>query len=168
MRSSLRLVGTGRIRLGSREKAAQLVRHAITCGCLHARDEWQWNDGSDNRGSSGDIRVDGTRRLRLFQIPNCGLVGRFLLPPTEAYAACAAGCRSTSETAAAVGFARAAVEPDYITHAAFGDLFGYSGTGEQCAHRLRAVRRGAGLEPGKHLVDEIVVVVNRDAVATAF
>src|SRR5690349_16975537 len=107
--------------VGSREKAAQLGGHAVACRRLHARDERQWNYGPHDGGSSGDVGADATRRLGCFQIPNGGLVGRFLLPPAEADATRAAWCRATGQAAAAIGLASAAIEPDYITHAAVRD-----------------------------------------------
>src|SRR5689334_752014 len=150
--------------VGSREKAAQLGRHAVACRRLHARDERQWNYGPDDGGSSGDVRTHATRGLGRFQIPNGGLVGGFLLPPAEADAARTAGRRAACQAAAAVGLARAAVEPDYITHTAVGDAFRDTRPRQQRAQGFGTGRRGARLEPRKHLVDEFVVVVDRDAV----
>src|SRR6185436_13405396 len=121
---------------------------------------------SDNGGSSSDIGADATRGLGLFQIPDGGLVGRFLLPPAEPDAAGAAGRRAARQAASAIGFAGAAVEPDYITHAGLTDLLGDPRLRQQSTHRLGLAGRGARLEPGEHLVDEIVVVVNRDGVAS--
>src|SRR5262245_24398910 len=152
--------------VGSREKAAQLGRHAIARRCLHARYEWQRNYGPHDGGSSGDIGPDATRGLGLFQIPNGGLVGGFLLPPSEADAARSAGRRATGQAAAAIRLARAAVQPDYITHAAHGDALRHTRTREQFAHGLGLAGRSARLEPRKHLVDEFVVVVDGDVVAS--
>src|SRR5690349_7751416 len=153
--------------VGSREKAAQLGRHAVACRRLHARDERQWNYGPDDGGSSGDVRTHATRGLGRFQIPNGGLVGGFLLPPAEADATRATGRRAAGQAAAAVGLARAAVEPEYITHAAVGDPVRDTRPRQQRAQCLGPRRCRARLEPRKHLVDEFVVVVNSDAVTTA-
>src|SRR5690349_24463055 len=149
--------------VGSRKEAAQLVRHAIACRRLHTSDEWQRNYCPNDGGSSSDICTDATRGFGLFQIPNGGLVSRLLLPPADADAARSAGGRAAGQAAAAVGLARVAVEPDYITHTGLRDLVGHTGTSEQFAHGLRLSGCGAGLEPGKHLVDELVVVVDGDA-----
>ena len=43
------------------KKAAQLGRHAIACGGLHPRDEWQRNYCPNDGGSSSDICADATR-----------------------------------------------------------------------------------------------------------
>src|SRR4051812_48042461 len=160
-------MGTGRLAIGSRKKAAQLVGHAIARRRLHARDEGQWNYGPHDGGSSSDIGPDATRGLALFQIPNGGLVRGFLLPPTEADTARSAGCRTAREAAAAVGLAGAAVEPDYITHATLRYLLRDTRPGQQGAHGFGLSGRSARLEPGEHLVHEIVVVVNRYAVTAA-
>src|SRR5690349_5120541 len=149
--------------VGSREEAAQLVRHAVACRGLHARDEWQRNYCPNDGGSSSDICTDATRGFGLFQIPDGGLVSRFLLPPAEADAARSAGRCAAGQAAAAVGLARVAIEPDYITHARLRDLVRYAGTSKQFTHGFGLAGCGAGLEPGKHLVDELVVVVDGDA-----
>src|SRR6478752_1508176 len=119
-------MGTGRHAVGSREKAAQLVGHAIARRRLYSRDERQRHYGPHDGGSSSDIGADATRGLALFQIPDGRLVGGFLLPPAEADAARSAGRRTAGQAAAAVGLAGAAVQPDYITHAALGDLLGHA------------------------------------------
>src|SRR4051812_31671554 len=107
-------MGTGGWGVGSREKAAQLGRHAIACRRRHARDERQWDFCAYDGRSSSDIRADATRRLRLFQIPDGGFVGGLFLPPAEADATRSAGRRAASQAAAAIGLASAAVHPDYI------------------------------------------------------
>src|SRR5690349_21258637 len=161
----LALMSSAALAVGSQEKTAQLVRHAVACRRLHARDEGQRDYCAYDGGSSSDICADATRRLGLFQIPDGGLVGGFLLPPAEADAAGPAGRRAAGQAAAAVDLARAAIEPDYITHAARGDLVRDAGTGQQRAQGLGTLRRGGGFEPGKHPVDELVVVVHGDMVA---
>src|SRR5690349_19597562 len=118
----LALMSSAALAIGSQEKTAQLVRHAVACRRLHARNERQRNYCAYDRRSSSDICADATRRLGLFQIPDSGLVGGFLLPPPETDATGAARGRAASQAAAAVDLARAAVEPDYITHAARRDL----------------------------------------------
>src|SRR5262249_12237315 len=115
-------------------------------------------------GSSGHVGTDATRGLALFQIPNGGLVGGFLLPPAEADTARPTGRCAAGQAAAAVGFAGAAVQPDYITYAALGDALRHACASQQFAHGLGLARRGARLEPREHLVDEFVVVVDGDVV----
>src|SRR5688572_12477617 len=163
--SRFRLVGPGRRLTGSREKAAQLVGHAVACRGLDSRDERQRNYGSHDGGSSSDIGADATRRLGLFQIPDGSLVGGLLLPPAEADAAGTAGRRTAGQAAAAIGLARAAIQPDYITHAAFRDLLGHAGARQQRTHGLGLARRRARLEPREHAVHELIVVVDLEILA---
>src|SRR6185295_1269631 len=110
----LALMSAAALAVGSQEETAQLARHAVAGRRLHTRDERQRDYCADDGGSSSDVCTDATRRLRLFQIPNGGFVGGFLLPPSETDATGAAGGRAAGQAAAAVDFARAAVEPDYI------------------------------------------------------
>src|SRR6185503_13937734 len=109
-------MSSGGLTVGSREKAAQLVGHAIARRRLHARYERQGHHGAHDGRSPGDVGTHATRGLALFQIPNGRLVGGFLLPPSDSDATRAAGGRTTSQAAAAVGLAGVAVQPDYITH----------------------------------------------------
>src|SRR5688572_31394473 len=59
--------------------------------------------GANDRRCSGNVRADATRGFPLFQIPDRGLVGGFLLPPAKTDTAraagrCAAGERSEEHT----------------------------------------------------------------------
>src|SRR5262249_50746486 len=92
---------------------------------------------------------------------------RFLLPPAETDTAGPAGRRAACQAATAVGLTGGAVEPDYITHATFADLLGHARAGQQGRHGFGLARGRAGLEPGKHLVHECVVVVDLDTASTA-
>ena len=89
--------------------------------------------------------------LRLLEVPDRGLVGRFLFPPAKADAAGGTGRDAAGEAATAVGVARAAVEPHHVAHAGGGHLLAHPGLRQHAAPPSGRVGTVPGSNQGKSL-----------------
>ena len=134
----------------------------VAGSALHARNEGQRHDGADNGRGAADIGAHRAHRPRLLEVPDGGLVLRFLFPPAKADAARRARRDAAGEAAAAIGAARAAIEPHHVAHAAGRDLLADAGLRQHGGHALGPRRHGARLEPGKQLVGERFVGMHID------